>query len=148
LYWEAGAPDGDFDYGDFIYETDNLTDPTVISRLAEDLSESPRYQALLTRLHELSNHRQRAREKLDRYKAVKRQIDFLKQHETRIQPNLSGKNGPLIEELDRGISLATTVTTRTATGHLTRDAEFSPPPKESILFLSEKERLSTILNQT
>lgn len=135
LYWASGSRDVDDDVADaatdntddatMLYQSNDLTLDENIAKLPAlwDTSTTPSssrsnnisqddYLASMSRLQDLSAHRQTLQNKLNTYRALLSLLEPYRQPKENIQPNLVWKDSPLVPELSKTRTLAIRVAGR------------------------------------
>ncbi|RMZ70715.1 kinetochore fta4 [Pyrenophora seminiperda CCB06] len=131
LYWESGAQHVDDEdlhaasdtHGDdanALYQGDDLTHDENIARLpatwhARDANSNitqDEYLSSVSRLQELSAHRQTLQNRLDTYRTLLSLLEPYRQPKENIQPNLVWRDAPLAPELTKMRTLAVRVAAR------------------------------------
>jgi cell fate (sporulation/competence/biofilm development) regulator YlbF (YheA/YmcA/DUF963 family) len=148
LYEDSVAPLETDSRADILRKTDDLTDDKIITSLNDEFATSEAYQEHLARLKQLAEQRKEAQKKLQKYRALQAELQFLKDPANSVQPHLATKDGPLAQELTKSRALATKLAGR-VTGLKrpnTSDSEDARPSKA--LLMSERERIESALMNT
>ncbi|KAF2670437.1 hypothetical protein BT63DRAFT_478596 [Microthyrium microscopicum] len=149
LYWEAATPSGFNEEAEAgrIRKTDDLTKSSNIDKLTEDFSTGDEYSQQFKELKLLSQRRKEAQRKLERYRRLQSELEFLKNPKNTIQPNLAAKTGPLAEELEKTRNLANRVAGRVAGMKHPLEPEDDNDENDKYLKMSEDEKLKAILDE-
>jgi hypothetical protein len=148
LYWSSGAPVATESQDGAVRKMDDFTNDQTISRLNQDFSSSEEYQEGLVRLQELAERRKQAQQKLQKYKALQDELDFLKGPANSVQPNLVTRDGPLALELTKSRALATKLAGRVSGLKRSNSTDADDGRPSKALLMSERARIQSALIDT
>lgn len=145
LYWESGAPTQHTPYDDVIRKTDDLTDDRIISSLNEDMMTSDDVREKIARLKQLAERRTAVQAKLQKYRALQAELEFLKDPAISIQPHLGTRDGPLVQELTASRGLSTKLAGRIAGQKRPNTEALTSSRRSTEFLLSDQDRVKSVL---